>query len=141
MEKDKLPQDKSALKDFTREVNYVKDEGGKYEKALSTGWNVKAEALSEAWKEINRRIKEAGEAVQSGEKSPVVFFMEVNLMDLPTLAGYTGFWKWTIKRHFKPNVFKKLSDKKLGRYASAFKISIEELKHFDGTNIDKYTRK
>ncbi len=141
MKKDNLPQDHSALENFTREVCYVKDKGSKYEQSLSTGWEVKAEALNEAWKEINRRIEDARKAVESGEKSPVLFFMELNLMDFPTLCGYTGFWKFTIKRHMKPRVFKKLSEKKLGIYAKAFKISIEELIHFDGKNIDKYTKK
>jgi hypothetical protein len=140
MKKDNLPQDHSALENFTREVCYVKDTGSKYEQSLSTGWEVKAEALNEAWKEINRRIEDARKAVENGEKSPVLFFMELNLMDFPTLSGYTGFWKFTIKRHMKPRVFKKLSEKKLGIYAKAFKISIEELISFDGKNIDKYTK-
>src|SRR5690606_8272827 len=105
------------------------------------GWNVKSEALDEAWSEIDRRIEEAAIAVKNGTKSPVVFFMEVMLMDMPTLAGYTGFWKLSIKRHMKPSVFKKLSEKKLDIYAKAFKITTNELVNFDGTNIDKYTQK
>ncbi|UII27334.1 hypothetical protein LVD15_02585 [Fulvivirga maritima] len=141
MKKEDLPQDSSALRDVTREVCYVKDDDGKYGQSLSTGWKVKADALDEAWADINDRVREAAEEVKSGKKSPVLFFMEVNIMDYPTLSGYTGFWKWTIKRHIKPSVFKKLSDKKLGKYAAAFKISVEELKRFDGGNIDKYIRK
>ncbi|UII23381.1 hypothetical protein [Fulvivirga ligni] len=141
MKKDSLPQDSSALKDFTREVCYVKDDNGKYEQGLSTGWKVKADALDEAWADINDRILESAQEVAAGQKSPVLFFMELNLMDFPTLTGYTGFWKWTIKRHMKPAVFKKLSEKKLAKYAKAFKISVEELTSFDGRNIDKYTKK
>ena len=53
-------------------------------------------------------------------------------MDLTLLSGYTGFWKWTIKRHFKPSVFKKLNDKKLFNYSKAFEITIDELKSFNG---------
>ncbi|HNP17063.1 MAG TPA: hypothetical protein PKL31_01410 [Fulvivirga sp.] len=140
MKKDSLPQDPSALKNFTREVCYVKDEDGKYEQGLSTGWNVKADALNEAWVEINRRIEEAAKQVELGKKSPVLFFMELRLMDYPTLSGYTGFWKFTIKRHMKPSVFKKLSEKKLKIYAKVFKISVDELKSFDGRNIDRYTK-
>lgn len=140
MKKDSLPQDPSALKNFTREVCYVKDEDGKYEQGLSTGWNVKADALNEAWVEINRRIEEAAKQVELGQKSPVLFFMELRLMDYPTLSGYTGFWKFTIKRHMKPSVFKKLSEKKLKIYAKVFKISVDELKSFDGRNIDRYTK-
>jgi len=54
--------------------------------------------------------------------------MEYRLMDLSILADYTGFWKWQIKRHLKPNVFNNLSDKKLQRYADAFNIKVGDLK-------------
>ena len=130
MKKENLPQDKSALNGFTREVCYVKDENGTYTTELSTGWDVKKEALDNAWDDINERVKEAREAVKNGEKSPVYYFMELRLMDLPVLAGYTGFWKMTIKRHFKPDVFKSLSDDKLAKYAKAFDVSVDELKNF-----------
>jgi len=49
-------------------------------------------------------------------------------MDYSTLAAYTGFWKWQIKRHLKPNVFNKLSQKKLQKYADVFEVTIENLK-------------
>ena len=141
MKKDNLPQDPSALKNFTREVCYVKNDAGKYEQSLSTGWKVKADALDEAWAEIYRRIEEAARQVAAGEKSPILFFMEVRLMDFPTLAGYTGFWQITVKRHIKPAVFKKLSRKRLENYAKVFKISVDELTSFDGRNIERYIQK
>lgn len=49
--------------------------------------------------------------------------------DLQTLAQTTGFWQWQIKRHFKPQVFTRLSDKVLKMYAEAFGIKIMELKN------------
>jgi hypothetical protein len=49
-------------------------------------------------------------------------------MDTEILAGYSGFWKWQIKRHLKPEVFNKLSDKKLKKYAEAFNVKVEDLK-------------
>lgn len=129
-EKD-IPQDESALKNVTREVVYAKGEDGKYVSSLSQGWNVKKEALDNAWDDVNEKIEEAKQAVINGEKSPIYYFKEKTLMDMPTITGYTGFWSFTVKRHFKPNVFKKLSDKKLAIYAKAFGISIEELKSPD----------
>lgn len=132
MKKEELPQDKSALEGYTREVSYVKNKDGKYEKALSTGWDVKSGALENAWDDIHDRVAEAREAVKNGTKSPVYYFMELRLMDLQVLAGYTGFWGITIKRHMKPKVFAKLSEKKLQKYADAFEITVEELKSFNG---------
>lgn len=137
MKKEDVPQYKdSKLNSFTREVVYVKDENGEYTKELSAGWEVKSNALEGAWDGIKERIEEARQKVKNNEASPVLFYMEVRLMDLPVLAGYTGFWKWKVKRHMKPKVFNKLSEKKLQKYADAFEISVEQLK-----NIDLYVEK
>ena len=54
---------------------------------------------------------------------------QVNKMDLNILSSYVGFWKWRVKRHFKPSVFAKLNDKILKKYADTFGVSIEELKN------------
>jgi hypothetical protein len=132
MKKEELPQDESALKAMTRELLYVKDKEGKYTTGLSTGWEVKKAALDNAWDDIKERVEAARIAVKNGEKSPIYYFMELRLMDFPVLSGYTGFWNFTIKRHMKPSVFKGLSDKKLGVYAKAFDITVEELKNFKG---------
>ena len=132
MKKEELPQDESALKAMTRELLYVKDKDGKYTTGLSTGWEVKKDALDNAWDDIRERVETARLAVKNGEKSPICFFMELRLMDFPVLSGYTGFWTFTIKRHMKPSVFASLSDKKLAIYAKAFDITVEELKNFKG---------
>ncbi|AEV31899.1 hypothetical protein Oweho_0888 [Owenweeksia hongkongensis DSM 17368] len=129
MKKKDLPQDNSKLENVTRELCYTQDESGEYTTGLSKGWEVKAKALDVAWEDIKERTAEARAKVERGEASPILFFMELRLMDLPILAGYTGFWKWTIKRHLKPHNFKKLSTKKLQKYADAFDVSIEDLKH------------
>ncbi|WP_342084190.1 hypothetical protein [Dyadobacter sp. OTU695] len=132
MKKQDLPQDPGALDKFTREVCYVKNDEGKYETALSKGWDVKKQALDSAWQEVNERVEEARKAVANGEKSPVYYFMELRLMDLPVLSGYTGIFPFFIKRHFKPSVFKGLSERKLEKYARAFDITVSELKNFKG---------
>lgn len=132
MKKEDLPQDPGALDKFTREVCYVKNDDGKYETALSKGWDVKKQALDSAWEEVNERVEEARRAVANGEKSPVYYFMELRLMDLSVLSGYTGIFPFFIKRHFKPSVFKDLSERKLEKYARAFDITVSELKNFKG---------
>lgn len=130
MEKDKVPQDKSNLtKNNVKELLYATDENGNYTTTLSTGWEPKTIALSNSIDEINERIAEARQQVLDGEASPIVYFMEVNKMDLTILSSYVGFWKWRVKRHFKPSVFAALSDKILQKYADTFEISIEELKN------------
>lgn len=132
MKKEELPQDPSVLDKFTKDLCYVVDESGNYTTGLSRGWEVKAAALDLAWDDIKERIEEARQKALKGEISPLLFFMELRLMDLDTLAGYSGFWKWQIKRHMKPGVFKNLSDKKLERYAKVFEVSVDDLKNVRG---------
>lgn len=129
MKKSEIPQDKSLLVGFTREVDYAVDESGKYTSVLSTGWEIKTSALDLAWDDIKLRVKDAEEKVKRGEASPVLFFMELKLMDPAILAAYTGLWQWQVKRHMKANVFNGLSDKRLQKYADLFEITMKELKN------------
>jgi hypothetical protein len=128
MKKEDVPQDLSSLGKITKEVCYATDESGKYVKELSKGWDVKINALDAAWDNIEVRKETAKQKVLSGEASVLLYYMERALMDIAILAGYTGFWKWQIKRHLKPAVFTNLPDKKLQRYADVFNVRIEDLK-------------
>ncbi len=128
MKKEEIPQDDGALNKLTKEVVYAVDEDGNYSSELSTGWDIKSTALDVAWDDIEKRIEDARKKVLNNEASPVLFFMELRLMDIGIVSAYTGFWKWTIKQHVKPAGFKKLTDKKLQKYADAFNVTVEELK-------------
>ena len=128
MKKEEIPQDDGALNKLTKEVVYAVDNTGKYTTELSTGWEVKSTALDAAWKDIEERVAAAKQKVINKEASPLLYFMELRLMDLAIVSAYTGFWKWTIKQHMKPAVFEKLSEKKLQQYATAFNVSIADLK-------------
>lgn len=128
MKKEDVPQDLGALGKLTNEVCYATDSSGKYVTTLSRGWDVKIAALDTAWDEVTERINAAKQKVLNNEASPLLFFMEKGLMDVNILAGYTGFWAWRVKRHLKPNVFKKLTDKQLRRYAEVFNVTIDDLK-------------
>jgi hypothetical protein len=131
MKKEDVPQDLSSLGKITREVCYATDKSGKYVTELSKGWDVKIKALDTAWQDIEVRIESARKKVLNNEASPLLFFMEKGLMDTGILADYTGFWKWQIKRHMEPGVFKKLPDKKLQRYAEIFNVSIDDFKNMN----------
>jgi hypothetical protein len=128
MKKDDIPQDLSALGKITKEVVYATDSSGQYTTELSSGWDVKIEALNTAWGVIEKRIAEAKQKVEDNQASPIYFFMEYRLMDISILADYTGFWQWQIKRHLKPEVFKGLNDNKLKKYADVFNTTIDDLK-------------
>ena len=128
MKKEDVPQDDGALNKLTKEVVYAVDSTGNYVTGLSTGWKIKGVALDLAWEDIEQRIEAAKQKVLNKEASPLLYFIELRLMDIGIVSAYTGFWKWTIKQHLKPAVFDKLSAQKLQKYADAFNITTEELK-------------
>lgn len=133
MKESEVPQDKSSLQDNDiQELCYAVNDQGEYVTALSSGWETKTIVQEATLEGINARVQEAKEQVANGLVSPIVYFMEVNRMDLPTLSAYVSLWRWRVKRHFKPRVFKKLSAKVLQKYADAFEISVAELKAFSG---------
>ncbi|CAM4243133.1 hypothetical protein ACU8V7_09610 [Zobellia nedashkovskayae] len=130
MKKEEVPQDKGLLESAqTKELTYAVDENGEYTTELSSGWDPKTIALSNAIKDIEERVANAKERVEKNKTSPIEYYMELHKMDLPILSSYVGLWQWRVKRHFKPKNFQKLNQKTLQKYADVFDISIEELKH------------
>jgi hypothetical protein len=132
MRKEEVPQDQSNLsKSNIKELVYATDENGNYTTTLSSGWEPKTIALSNSLDEINERIAIAKLQVLNGEVSPILYFMELNKMDISILSSYVGKWKWIVKRHFKPSVFIRLNERTLQKYADTFNISITELQNFN----------
>lgn len=130
MRKEEVPQDKSNLESANfRELCYAVDENGEYTTENSTGWDPKTIALDNAIEVIQERVNDAKERVLKNQTSPIEYYMELHKMDVGILASYVGLWKWRVKRHFKPSVFKKLSSKTLQKYAAVFEITIDELQH------------
>lgn len=133
MKKDAVPQDESSLsKKNIKELCYAVDEAGNYTTVLSQGWKPKALAMELSLQDIQERAEQAKEGIRNGSLSPIAYFMEINKMDLNILAGYMGMWRWRVKRHLKPRVFRKLSTRILTKYAEVFQISVTTLKNYTG---------
>lgn len=129
MKTNEVPQDKSHLESVSREVYYAVDEKGEYTTELSSGWDVKTIAIENTLQDIEQRVQDAKKRVSENKTSPIEYYMELHKMDLSILSSYVGIWQWRIKRHFKPSVFKKLSEKTLQKYADTFEITVEKLRH------------
>lgn len=121
MKANEVPQDDANIfEGKTKDIQYALDENGNYTVVKSLGWTPKNEVMQHAWDVEIERINEARELVLNKEKSPIYFHMINNLMDIKLLAAYTGFNRFSTKRHMKPSVFEKLSGEKIKKYLEAF---------------------
>ena len=127
-----VPQDPLHYKDRDKlkKLMYATDKDGKYTGVSSAGWEAENTATQQAWEEVEDELAETIKKVKAGELSPVAYFMQKNLMDLPLLAKYAGKWQWQVKKHMKPAVFDKLAPAMLAVYARIFNITVAELTGF-----------
>jgi hypothetical protein len=57
--------------------------------------------------------------------------MYLRRMDTLTLAQAMGLFRWQVKRHMKPHIFRKLDAARLQQYADLFRIPVEALTRFE----------
>lgn len=133
MELKNVPNDPEKFKDRDKlkKVVYATDKNGRYETTQSAGWEVENMATRQAWDNVEAELEQLKQQLKAGIISPIPYYMNKCLMDIGVLAKYMGKFKWQIKRHFKPGVFKKLDEATLQKYCSVFKISMTELKQTD----------
>ncbi len=134
MQLSEVPQDGLEYKDREklRKLMYATDASGHYTGIPSVGWEAENAATQAAWDEVAEALRETEAAVKAGKLSPIAYFMHLRLMDIALLAKYVGKWQWTVKRHMKPSVFEKISEKTLSKYAAVFNITVDELRGFKG---------
>ncbi len=123
-----VPQDDSSTYAKNKKAIYARDEDGSVKVVGSSGWNAEETVTKQALEDLEEHAIEAYCEVKKGLKSPLYYHMYAIRMDLQVLSESTGFFKWTIKRDFKPEVFAKISVKRLAMYAEAIGKTSEELK-------------
>jgi hypothetical protein len=128
MEKQSVPQDVSPTYGGLRKLLYAVDESGKYTGVQSSGWEPESFSTQLAVAEINRQRDMAWQRARDGKTSALEYHMYRQRMDFDTLVMVSGIWRWRVRRHFKPNVYARLADKILLRYAEAIGVSVAELK-------------
>ncbi len=128
MKAQEVPQDNSSIYRGEKRAVYATSSDGEYGVVASSGWDAEEEATQQAVAELERLADEAYEACLEGDVSPLEFYMYSKRLDLLSLSQATGLFQWRIKRHFKPTVFAKLSEKMLVRYCDVMGITVAELK-------------
>jgi len=131
MEEEANPIYKNQAYGQYRELFYSYDADGKFEKNVGFHGESDRVTLQQAWDLFSDRIEEARQKVKAGIASPILYYMEKTLVTPLDLSMHAGINVWRVKRHLKPNVFKKLSDKTLDKYAGAFNISVDQLKNIE----------
>ena len=121
-----IPQDNSKIFRGQKKVIYA-TRNGNYESGTTSGWDDEEFATQQAVEELKQQTEQALQAVKNGEKSPLYYLMYKYRFDEQSLAQATGFWQWQIRRHCKPEVWAKLSEKKLEKYAGVFGVDIKML--------------
>ena len=76
----------------------------------------------------NNLDKKQREEIQKGNISPVFYYMLIQDMGPGDLAKRVGISKRKLRKHFRPDVFAKLDDVKLQKYAEIFGVSVEKIK-------------
>jgi hypothetical protein len=126
MRVDQIPQDDSILEGHRRAC-YAQDSNGRFVIATSRGWDVERIANQTAVDAVNEKIAQALQDVRAGRASPLAYHMARCHMDARLLAATSGIWAFRVRRHLRPEVFAKLPQHVLRRYAEAFGIDAERL--------------
>ena len=128
MNKDEVPQDGISSYGGRRKLFYAVDQDGAYVTVSSSGWEAEAIATGSALDEIERQRRDTWRRANSGATSPLEYYMHCRRMDLALLAKSTGFSQWRIRRHFRPAVHARLTDRVLARYSEALGIDAATLR-------------
>jgi hypothetical protein len=126
-----VPQEGNATLAGHRKAVYAVADDGKVRLVASRGWEVEEIVTRQAIEDLERLAREALERCRAGLTSPLEYHMYRARMDVSLLSQTTGVWRWRIRRHFRPQVFTRLSPALRQRYADALGVSPEALGRID----------
>jgi transcriptional regulator with XRE-family HTH domain len=106
---------------YQQVVLYAEKSDGTYG-PMQTGSYMAGTHISEHFKISGNLNNSLIEKLKNGEISPVYYYMMIEGLTVPELAGRTGISKSCVKKHITPEGFKKLSVSKLKRYADVLNI-------------------
>ena len=126
-----VPQEGNATLAGNRKAVYAVADDGRVRLVASRGWEVEEIVTRQALHDLERLARDAQQRARAGLTSPLEVHMYRARMDLALLAQTTGLWRWRIRRHFRPQVFARLSPALRQRYADALGLSLEALGRID----------
>jgi hypothetical protein len=128
MKKEEVPQQAPEDFDLPTMGLYVVSEKGGYEVVPSVGWEAVNEGVSQALHALAQAAAAVRKKVEAGELSTLAFHMAVRQYSPKLLGEYLDMWAFQVKRHMKPQVFARLPQATLERYARFLNMTVEELR-------------
>ena len=132
-----VPQEGNSTLEGHRKAVYARDAAGKIVAVGSAGWEVEEIVTLQAVEVLRDQAIAARARAEAGQSSPLEYWMYARRMDLPLLSQSTGVWQWRVRRHFRPEIFARLDDAFLSRYAEALGIKVEQLKALPSESEEK----
>jgi hypothetical protein len=126
-----VPQEGNACLGGHRRAVYAVGDDGRVRLVASRGWEVEEIVTRQAVESLERQASEARQRAVAGAASPLEYHMYRSRMDLALLAQTTGMCRWRVRRHFRPEVFARLSPRLRQRYADALGVTPEALGKVD----------
>lgn len=127
MNEQDVPQEGNRTLDGHRKAVYARGADGRLRLVASAGWEVEEIVTRQAVEDLERLAADALARCRAGLASPLEVHMHRARMDVPLLAQATGFWQWRVRRHLRPEVFRRLSPALLARYAEALGMTADRL--------------
>ncbi len=128
---DKATGDDELIYTYNRELFYHFDKENGYTQKVDYQNPCNQVIIKQSWDAAEERLEEVKQMVILGKSSPIAYYMEKILMEVPMLAAYMEIPKWRVRRHLKSKVFKKLKPEVLAKYASIFEIPADQLTNQD----------
>jgi hypothetical protein len=129
--KDEPTDNKELIYTYNRELFYYFDKEKGYTQKVDYQNPNNQVIIKQSWDAAEQRLDQVKQLVIIGKASPIAYYMEKILMEVPMLAAYMELPKWRVKRHMKSGVFKKLKPEILAKYATVFDIPVDQLTNPD----------
>jgi hypothetical protein len=107
-------------------ILYVEKEDGKYE-PIQTGSYITKNFLDDYEQKRHHLEESLKKQVQSGEVSPIYYYMVLEDLTLSELAARAGIRKGKLKKHLEAIHFSEIPQDTLQLYADVFNVSVPEM--------------
>ena len=126
-----VPQEGNTTLGGERKAAYARGADGQVRLVTSAGWQVEEIVTRQALDLLNAQAEDALQRVKQGTTSLLEYHMYRSRMDLALLSQTTGIWQWRVRRHLRAEVFARLPEPMLQRYAHALGVEVDALRRLE----------